>query len=257
VRVSGSVKKEDPATSGDAEIRISLRNRQLLPERGRLLLGGEDEIKFDFTVAVFDYDIVVFEAANPDEGSNPQVSLLFGITIEYIGESGENIPLSPLYVISNESVSAEMAFSGTQGGGGFSYRTWDGKKYGMLDWNASDARWEAAGSFTLVGTNWQHPDALDSVRTWTAPQDGVVLVMSDIKCESYKEGGDGIIASVRRNDEIAWEKTPVGSKKENETVGCTFRVEVKEGDTVNFIVNKNKSAVYDTTIWAPIIKYVG
>ena len=257
VRVSGSIKKEDPAGAGEAEVKISLKNRQLLPERGRKTIAGKDEIAFDFTVGVFDYDALIFEAANPDVSSNPQVSLIFDITIEYIGGPGADIPLSPLYDLVNETISAEMAFSGTQGGGGFSYRTWDGKKYGALDWNPADARWEIKNTFTIVGNNWQHPDSLDSVRTWTAPMDGTVLVASAVKCGSYKDGGDGILASVRKNEEIAWEKTPVGSAEENETVDCTFRVEVKEGDTINFIVNKNKSAVYDTTTWAPVIKYVG
>ena len=127
----------------------------------------------------------------------------------------------------------------------------------MLAWDAATSRWEIKNTYTIVGSNWQHPDSLDSVRTWTAPLDGTVLITSSIKCDSFQDGGDGITASVRKNDEIVWGGTLVGSKKEDQKIDCIFRVEVKKGDTINFIVNKNKTAAFDTTTWSPVIKYVG
>ena len=254
VRISGSVKKEDISDKNNAEIRILLRNRQLLPETGRMTVG-ESEIFFDFTASVFDYDIIVFETSNPDENLNSPVNLVFDITVEYLENYDGNPPLSPVYEIKNDSVNTGLIFSNKQNSNGMSYRSWNGKEYGMLDWNAADSRWEIKNTFTLIGNNWQHPDALDSVRTWTAPYSGTILVTSDIKCASYKDGGDGITASVRKNGEIIWGPMQIGSEEENETADCTFRVEVTEGDTINFIVNKNKTVAFDTTTWSPLIKY--
>jgi len=258
VRVRGSVKKESDAGNGSGAIRISHRNRQLLPEKGLMTIGDESgEITFDFTVRVFDYDTILFETANPDDIAGHQVNFLFDITIEYIGEGDADTPLSQQYDRINESISTELLFTGKQGKNGLTYRTWDGKQYGMLDWNASDSRWEIKNTYTIVGFNNQHPDKLDSVRTWTAPQDGTVIIRSGIKCESYKnEGSDGIMASVRKNDEIVWGMMPVGSHHENETVNCTFRLDVRTGDTINFIVNQNETPYNDTTIWTPMIKYI-
>lgn len=97
-----------------------------------------------------------------------------------------------------------------------------------------------------VGRDSKHA----AVRRWTAPQDAVVSITGVLTKPS--ENGDGVIGRIvsSRSGEIAkYEVTPKGNAETR-----INRIEVKRGDTIDFLVECGKDDNSDSFLWAPVIQ---
>jgi len=98
-----------------------------------------------------------------------------------------------------------------------------------------------------------HPgrDALqDAIRRWTAPRDGVIAISGIFQCPGKE--GDGVVGRIvsSRTGEL-WkaELPPMGKVESN-----VRRLEVKAGETIDFIVGCRENDTADGFIWAPLIR---
>jgi hypothetical protein len=88
-----------------------------------------------------------------------------------------------------------------------------------------------------------------AVRRWIAPKDGVVRIVGAIK--HAEERGDGIRARI-----VSSRSGVLGTwMAHNQRVeGGVERVEVKKGDTLDFVVDCRGSVDYDSFTWSPAIR---
>ena len=88
-----------------------------------------------------------------------------------------------------------------------------------------------------------------AIRRWTAPRDGVVAVSG--KLERTANGGDGVIGRVVSSRAGELLKVDVAPKQTAETK--VARIEVKAGDTLDFIVEPGANDTSDGFRWSPVI----
>jgi hypothetical protein len=96
-----------------------------------------------------------------------------------------------------------------------------------------------------AGNDQQHA----AIRRWVSPIDGVIVVSGTVSHESTN--GDGIRARVvsSRSGELAsWNVHHMSAATNLEGI------EVKKGDTIDFLVDCRGSVEYDSFEWAPTIK---
>jgi mono/diheme cytochrome c family protein len=106
--------------------------------------------------------------------------------------------------------------------------------------------------WVLLTASGGHPgkDAAHAViRRWTAPRDAVLTITGTLGHES--DQGDGVrawIVSSRRGELGHWD----AHHRQAQT--SLTQVEVKRGDTLDFIVECRASDGYDAFTWAPVLK---
>jgi hypothetical protein len=88
------------------------------------------------------------------------------------------------------------------------------------------------------------------IRRWIAPDDGIVNVNGTVK--HSRENGDGVIAVVRSGS--VYESFDA-CRSEAKTL--VKRIEVKQGDVIDFIVAPGKTATSDAHTWIVLIRGVG
>lgn len=147
--------------------------------------------------------------------------------------------------------------------------------YGTGEFDAESGRvgsWKAFGKFT--GTAWQHGDKLPTadgkwtmldssgghpghtaadaaIRRWTAPVDGTVRIRGSL--EHKGSAGDGVLGRI-----VSSRSGPVGEwtvkeKKERTEVA---RLEVRRGDTIDFVAEPRADENSDSFRWAPVVERV-
>jgi hypothetical protein len=90
-----------------------------------------------------------------------------------------------------------------------------------------------------------------AVRRWTAPKDAVVSVAGVLA--HRQAGGDGVrarIVSSRLGELASW------TAHNTEADTAMSRIEVKAGDTLDFIVDCRREESFDSFAWAPVIRSV-
>ena len=146
---------------------------------------------------------------------------------------------------------ASTDFSSTQG-----YRNWwylDGGGAQMV-WNSANVRWRKSATEdypAILGEN-QHPGpASDAVRRWVAPAAGPVVITGTLK-DWAADGGDGVIASIRKNGVVLWSHTLAP----NDLTGVPYSVNttVAAGDQIDFRLNRVSTHTYDWTTFDPRIE---
>jgi hypothetical protein len=91
--------------------------------------------------------------------------------------------------------------------------------------------------------------AHDTIRRWTAPSDGVISITGPVQRPS--EQGDGIVARVVSSRAGELFKSDVAPKG---TVDVNLeKVEVKKGDTIDFMVDLGGNLNSDSFLWHPVI----
>ncbi len=98
-----------------------------------------------------------------------------------------------------------------------------------------------------VGNDLNHA----AIRRWRAPRDGAVSVAGDLNHPS--DQGDGVrarVASSRHGELGQW------TAQHSQTPVKLARVEVKRGDTMDFVADCRASVAFDSFHWAPVIQYV-
>jgi hypothetical protein len=147
---------------------------------------------------------------------------------------------------------ASAGFSGAQGSNQWLYQEWDGSAYHDMPAYLSDMGvWNGSQTYLRIGAGTQHPDAHDSVRTWVAPTAGTVVLAGTVRMGGT--GGDGVIASIKKNGSMIWGPTTIAGTDTVTGASYDFQVSVNEGDKLYFIVNKNGTHYYDATMWDPSV----
>jgi hypothetical protein len=92
---------------------------------------------------------------------------------------------------------------------------------------------------------------VDVVRRWTAPADGFISI--DATLSHAGKRGDGIRGTV-----LSSRSGELGSWKVFNTSQPTrfAKIEVRKGDTIDFIADSLEDPTYDTFTWAPVIRLV-
>ena len=126
--------------------------------------------------------------------------------------------------------------------GHFTGKAWQGG----IEWPDTKLGWV---QLTAEGGHAGNDLAHAAVRRWTAPRDATVAVRGSIK-HAHAEG-DGITASI------------VGSREgllasytlHNQTASAALEpIKVKQGDTIDFVVDYRANLNYDDFSWAPTIE---
>ncbi|HLY72864.1 MAG TPA: PSD1 and planctomycete cytochrome C domain-containing protein [Planctomycetota bacterium] len=108
--------------------------------------------------------------------------------------------------------------------------------------------------WVLLTAEGGHPASVTigaAVRRWTAPQDGAVSVSGVLG--HHQKDGDGVrarIVSSQDGELASW----TAHNTEAETK--MSRIEVKKGDTIDFVVDCRGDETSDSFVWAPVIRLV-
>src|SRR5207245_7820072 len=89
------------------------------------------------------------------------------------------------------------------------------------------------------------------IRRWMAPRDGTVSIEGELHHPSDK--GDGVRGRIVSSRSGAVGEWLAFNQKTNTDVA---RVEVKRGDTIDFVTDCRGSVEYDSFTWSPIIKLI-
>lgn len=105
--------------------------------------------------------------------------------------------------------------------------------------------------WVMLNAGGGHPGdrAHAAIRRWRAPRDGQVTISGSLNHETDK--GDGVVGRIvsSRDGEVG--KWVVKNKKEKTSIED---LEVKTGDTIDFVVESGENVDSDGFNWAPIIK---
>ncbi|WP_237401588.1 MULTISPECIES: right-handed parallel beta-helix repeat-containing protein [Saccharibacillus] len=153
----------------------------------------------------------------------------------------------------SDTYKASKDFSSTaQGQRSWSYQQGAAGPYSELAYDASKKVWSDASGFPWIASSSQYPgETADAVRTWIAPGPGTVEITGIVKKSGNK--GDGIVASIKKNDTVLWSaliKTKTGEKPQN-----VDAVSVEAGTALYMIVNKNGTTEDDETLWNPSLSF--
>lgn len=117
--------------------------------------------------------------------------------------------------------------------------------YGSTYWTGPD--------WTRVGKDWHHPGIdTPSVRCFSVPRDGRVSVTGHVFKLDTKPS-DGVCVSIWHCDQQVWRVEIDGDDAEG--VEHQVVLDVRQGDTVRFIVHKRGEIFCDTTHWDPCITF--
>ncbi|HET6407450.1 MAG TPA: DUF1553 domain-containing protein, partial [Chthoniobacteraceae bacterium] len=89
-----------------------------------------------------------------------------------------------------------------------------------------------------------------AIRRWTAPQDATVSIAGVLSRPS--DQGDGVIGRVIHNSKVQLAKYDAAPKANVET--RVEQIEVKRGDTIDFLVECGETDNSDSFEWAPLIR---
>lgn len=151
-----------------------------------------------------------------------------------------------------------------QGWNGWYYRVWDSVngKQDMV-WNSDGSKhWRGPNMWDAIwnepGAVFLHPDNNIVMLEWVAPRDGEVRITGRVR-KSALGGGDGIMASIWKNDEHVWPAAAEWQVVEyNDPFGTRhdFSLNVSSGDIISFRIHQRGDTAFDTTAWDPVITYL-
>ncbi len=139
------------------------------------------------------------------------------------------------------SYSSNVDFSDAQGRECWSYLDSSGTP---MVFDNVRALWKKMPDETVL--LWQtgtHPGStVDAVRRWLAAVTGSVTLTGAFT-DGDPGGGDGVVASIRKNGVAVWTRTvPNGGSGP-----FTVPLQVNRGDTIDFVINRNAEPSYDST----------
>lgn len=127
------------------------------------------------------------------------------------------------------------------------------------DWWGTGPLDQANATYTLVSATGGHPSVWapnaptnladvfqSSVRRWTSPAASELSVSVELKITAPRDGcGDGVVAYVLLDGEIEYFK--VLEANDSETYNTELLLSVKEGSTIDFVIEPRENAFCDTT----------
>lgn len=241
VTITGNVAKA--AAGGDGvSVKITKSDgTQVWPETGYQSIAGNDATGFNLNLKT-----------NLWEGEN----LYFHVNQNgtFLND-GTNWNPTITYV-SSRIAQASAGFSSTQGSNEWNYQATNngGSSYVNMTWSAANNSWWYNSSYSRIGSNYQHPDAYDSVRVYTAPQTGDTFIRTLISKSDWT-GGDGVNAKIMKNGTQIWPASGWESIAYNENAKVNISMYVNQGDKIYFLLNKNSTNTNDTTYYDPFVIY--
>lgn len=143
---------------------------------------------------------------------------------------------------------ASVDFSGTQGTKNWTYRDSVGS---LFTYSSTTNEWKGNEKYLLIWNRGMHPGVnRDAVRRWTSPSAGTAVITGTISDENVT-CGDGIIATIRKNGNLLWQKSVANGEGQSNINVSQFSL--AQGDTLDFIVNKGGTDICDGTYFDPII----
>ncbi len=107
--------------------------------------------------------------------------------------------------------------------------------------------------WTRVGKDWHHSGShTSSIRRFLVPRDGQVTVSGRVY-KADTNGGDGVRLEIRHGAQTQWRAEIDGDDQQGVTPN--LHLQVRQGDTIRFIVHRRGTIGYDTTHWDPVITY--
>ncbi|MCC6796735.1 MAG: PSD1 domain-containing protein [Candidatus Hydrogenedentes bacterium] len=124
-------------------------------------------------------------------------------------------------------------------------------------WRAAEAMPNAETNFLHLGAGGGHPgkdNTQSTIRRWTAPRAGTIVVEGLVKHNAEEGQGDGIVAYVVSNRSgVAWKSVVNRAEIKSDVASIV----VETGDTIDFIVSPGPTDSFDSHAWAPVVRYTG
>jgi hypothetical protein len=123
-----------------------------------------------------------------------------------------------------------------------------------MAWQGSAKLPDAKLGWVLLTAEGGHPANASiggAIRRWTAPCDGAIAVNGMLG--HRQKDGDGVrarIVSSQAGELASW----TAHNTDAETM--MSRIEVKKGDTIDFVVDCRENETSDSFVWAPVIRLV-
>jgi len=240
VLVAGTPRKSDSAVGGDGvNVAIYQNSTQVWPAAGWTAIGPAN-------TAGVSHELSLTVAA----GDRIRFVVNAGAT-----KTADTVHWDPL--VQYDAWTARSGFSSTQGAKQWSYYQAYGGTYTPLTWDAANARWVGSSTYALMGADWQHPDATDTMRYWTAPRDGTVRITGVVAKQGPTFAGDGVNFKIMKNGVPVLPTSGLIGVSYNNAAGVPHDVTVNvvAGDKIQFLVNRHGTNAGDTTLWNPVVQY--
>lgn len=117
--------------------------------------------------------------------------------------------------------------------------------YGSTFWTGPD--------WTRVGRDWHHSgEHTSSIRRFAAPRAGHLQISGRVY-KADPNGGDGVHLEIRHGDQLVWQANIDAADQTG--VEPQLSLDVREGDSIRFVVHRRGEIGYDTTHWDPCVTY--
>ena len=147
-------------------------------------------------------------------------------------------------------------FATEQGVKNWNYCTYKRNKLIPMTFDAANNRWKGEGEFNLIMNGTMHPDNADTALVFIAPKGGEITCEYSFALAS--DEGDGVIFYILHNGE----KVEIGDARNGGILATcdtpaegSITLTVAEGDEIAFVINKNNSTAFDSTVASVIIEY--
>lgn len=258
--VGGNVRKSDLGGGDGVRARILKNGTQIWPATSWQIIGGTDKdgATPSLTLPVAANDTISF-VLNANSTTYYD-SISWDPVISYTSDPPPSTGL-PKYGLPAD-------ISAQQGLWNWYYRQLSATGFSEMTYQsfnepngAVDNHWAGASTYTTIRyPAILHPDGNDAVLTWVAPKTGTVDITGPVRKSFYGVGGDGVRVRIQKNDTTqlwpasGWQ--PIAGTDTSPGVTPTLSgVAVNQGDSINFIVNRNGDNYFDSTNWEPRITY--
>ncbi len=153
--------------------------------------------------------------------------------------------------INRDSSSGEAnslgGFSSEQGFGGWTYLEDQGLGPVELQWDPEQKRWQGARRWSIIASNYLHPDGIAIIRAFRAPVDTTMDITATVS-DGDLSCGDGVLAHLELNGTDLWTCDLAGDVQ-NPCEPTHIQVSVLAGDEISLRVEPKANNNCDTTFY--------
>ncbi|KJB84758.1 hypothetical protein AZ66_28960 [Paenibacillus sp. E194] len=238
IRINGRAAKSNPGC-GDG-VRIEIRKNTKLLWTTHIEYNDIDGVTTNYETHINSGEALYF-IINKGEQNNYCDSTYWDPSISYLDDN------------TSLAYSASEGFSGVQGQNNWYYEEGKEGTLSFLNWDGKEEVWRGKNQYSLIGRSFQHPTDLSSVRTWAAPESGLIRISGKV-AKGNTKCGNGIIASIQKNNEVVW--SALIRFDDAEGIQVQHDITVHADDKLRFLVASNESLDCDFTSWDPRITYM-
>ncbi len=144
-------------------------------------------------------------------------------------------------------------FSFEQGAYGWRYLEDQGSGPVELRWDAEKQRWQGSRTWSIIASNYMHPDGQAIIRTYRVPSDATVSIETSLS-DADTSCGDGVMARLQLNGSDLWTCALAGDTQEPCQLAPT-EVPVLAGDEISLRVEPKSDNSCDTTSYYMNLKW--